>query len=107
MAFSSGLYQDALASAGVRVEGEVSRRRGNKLKPSVYCTYLVCMQQLAGDRGKENPGPAWGFPKSLPITPADGACYITPILLPLTTDVPPPSLSPQKSFLLFLFPNPA
>jgi hypothetical protein len=63
----------------------VSSSTGNKGRG------LVRMQQRAGDRGKENPGLAWpGISQGPPSHLHIGACYITPMLLPLTTGVSAP-----------------
>jgi hypothetical protein len=64
----------------------------------------------AGGPWKGEPWPArpGDFLKSPQLKPAYGACYITPMLLPLTTgcSAPPGPVSPQKSFSCSCFPIP-
>ena len=63
----------------------------------------------AGDRGKENPGPAWGFPKCPQSNPHMMHTTLPQCYYLLTTgcSAPPPRpISPQKSFSCSCFPIP-
>jgi hypothetical protein len=88
---SSGLYQDALASAGVRVEGEVSRRRGNKLKPSVYCTCLGAHAIVGGRSWKGEPWPGLGISQK----PSHHTCRWRMLHYPNTTTFDDGRSAPQ------------